>query len=190
MQNYLTYLYFIDKKIRAAFVEQAPYIFCQEGCSKCCKNSRYFYSKAEFEYLKYGFSKLDESVQNKVLKNIEKIVKERKSFEDTYVCPFLIDEKCSVYNYRGLICRTFGLAQIGKNNEIKVPFCAYEGLNYSNVFDFEANKFSEEKFKNLNIDIEPKLFNFAYLNLVDEEIAKAFGFEFGEIKPLIDWIQG
>ena len=187
MNGYLAYLSYISQKLNDAFENQKPYIFCKKGCAKCCKNSRYFYSKAEFEFLYQGFLNLDKNMQNKVLANIEKIKKERKSNDDTYICPFLIDETCSIYNYRGIICRTFGLAQIGKNNEIKVPFCTYEGLNYSNVFDFEANKFSEEKYKNLKFDTEPKLYNFAYFNIVDEEIAKLFGFEFGDIKPLVDW---
>ena len=27
-----------------------------------------------------------------------------------YECPFLINNRCCVYSYRGIICRTFGLA--------------------------------------------------------------------------------
>lgn len=187
MEAYLVYLCYIEQKLQNFFLSQKPYIFCKEGCSKCCKNAKYLYSKMEFDFLNVGIMTLPQELQNKIFSNIKKIKKERKNSDDTYVCPFLIDEKCTVYNHRGLVCRSFGLMQIGNNGKFNVPFCAYEGLNYSNVLDLEKNNISIEKFKALNTDIEPKSFNVGYLNLVDEDIAKGFGFEFGEIKPLVDW---
>ena len=121
-------------------------------------------------------------------KDRESLLKQYKNNSESYACPFLINDECSVYEYRGIVCRTFGLAQLGPNSELKVPFCAYDGLNYSNVIDLETGKVSAEKFKRLNTDLEPLAFNIAYLNLVDEDIAKAFGFEFGEIKSLAEWL--
>ena len=64
-------------------------------------------------------------------------------------CPFLINNECSVYKYRGIICRTFGLLSSKDDETPKVPFCAYEGLNYSNVLDTSINIISEEKFNKL-----------------------------------------
>lgn len=188
MEKYLSYLSYINNKLATDFASQKPYIFCKKGCAKCCKNSRYFFSKIEFEYLKLGYEQLDFMTKAKIKTNIEKLKQEYENNNDSYACPFLINDECSVYEYRGIVCRTFGLSQLGPQNELKVPFCAYEGLNYSNVIDLETGKVSAEKFKKLNTDLEPLSFNIAYLNLVDEDIAKAFGFEFGEIKSLAEWL--
>ena len=188
MEKYLAYLSYLNNKLEKDFASQKPYIFCKKGCAKCCKNSRYFFSNIEFEYLKYGFEKLDSATKSQIKLNIENLKKEYKNNSKSYACPFLINDECSVYEYRGIVCRTFGLSQLGPNSELKVPFCAYNGLNYSNVIDLETGKVSAEKFKRLNTDLEPLAFNIAYLNLVDEDIAKAFGFEFGEIKSLVEWL--
>ena len=94
-------------------------------------------------------------------------------------CPFLIDKKCSVYPYRGLVCRIHGLAWYDENeNRIRLPYCANKGLNYAKVFDrqtgevFLQNPITER----LRID-----------SILDSEEAKKFDLIRGEIRPLLKW---
>ena len=110
IENYVKYLEFITKKLDSFFENQRDYIFCKKGCAKCCKNAQFPYSLTEVTYLLQGAIELDEDTQNKIKTNILNILKQKEDFKgDTFLydCPFLIDDVCSVYNYRGLVCRSF-----------------------------------------------------------------------------------
>ena len=113
--------------------------------------------------------------------------KDFKGKKFVYDCPFLINNECVVYNYRGIVCRSFGLMTVGEDGKIKVPFCCYQGLNYANVMEEDGKHVSEEKFKKLGCKEEPTAFNVSYKFLTDPDFERGFNFSFGEKKPLIDW---
>lgn len=185
ISNYMFYLSYLNKKLDGFFKAQAPYIKCQKGCSKCCQNGIYPFSRIEFDYLMVGFLQLPIEIQQKITAKINKI---KKAKSEIYECPFLINNACSVYDFRGIICRSFGLMAI--NNEggsAKIPFCAFSGLNYSNVVDFDTKIISQEKFDKLGVKEEPLAYNVSYQFLTSKEIEKNFEINFGEKKPLIDW---
>ena len=196
--NYSLFLLYITDKINKFFENQKEYIFCKKGCAKCCKGAQFPFTEIEFRYLLEGFVKLDEEIRLEILNKADIVSQQKKEFLKThpkkefrYDCPFLINNECSVYNFRGIICRSFGLMTFMPNSEDKpkIPFCAYEGMNYSNVLDAEKNNISEEKFKSLKLIEEPKAFNIDYTNLIDEQFGQSLNFEFGDVKPLIDWME-
>lgn len=190
ISNYVTYLNFISEKLTKFFSKQKPYIFCQKGCAKCCKNAQFPYTLTEVTYLMSGVVGLDEYSQKRIESNLERIIEAKKNFKGEkfrYDCPFLLDDVCSVYEYRGLVCRGFGLLQNDKDGKVKVPFCCFEGLNYSNVMDDEGKKISPEKFSKLGVKEEPCAFNISYEFLTDPDFERGFNFKFGERKPLIEW---
>ena len=191
MENYQLFLYYLNKKLDSLFEEQKPYIFCKKGCAKCCNNAEFPYSKLEAAYIKTGFIKLDNKIRDVVIENIAKIKKEKIEFNGDkflYTCPFLIDNVCCVYNYRGIICRTFGLITDYDDNIANIPFCHRYGLNYSNVFDNEKNKITKEKWLQSGIETEPHGFNdITYDVLTSKDYEEKFDIKFEEKKPLIDW---
>lgn len=190
LANYLAYLKFIDEKLAKFFDRQKAYICCQKGCALCCKNAQFPYSKIEMDYLMVGVWQLDFETKKIIAENIKKIGMQKAEYigdNFKYDCPFLINNVCSVYEYRGIICRTFGLMSQGVDGRIKVPFCCFQGYNYSNVLEDGGTKISEEKFKKSGIEEEPVAFNISYNFLTDDDFAKGFKFEFGEKKPLVDW---
>lgn len=191
IDNYINYLNMLNSKFEKFFERQKPYIFCKKGCSYCCKNAQYPYSQIEFEYLKMGYSQLSKDIKEKIQANITKIL-ERKSkikvHPFTYECPFLLNNECSVYQYRGIICRSFGLMSIYPKGGQDIPFCATLGLNYSNVYDEDKKIISKKMYEKLGIDEEPLAYNISYEFLTDGDFAKGYGFEFGKIQPLIDWL--
>lgn len=193
IERYTAYLDMLTKKIENFFNKQQPYIFCQKGCAKCCKNAQYPFTEIEYKYLMIGYKTLPLKTQIEIKKNIlltlkDKHMSKEKTF--TYVCPFLINNTCSVYKYRGIICRTFGLLvaeEDGSGSDI--PFCALEGLNYSNVYDSKKHLISSVMYKKLGVTEEPVAFNVQYNFLTSKDFAKGYGFEFGKTKPLIEWIE-
>ena len=183
LKNYENYLQFLDSKLSKFFISQKPFIFCKKGCARCCQKAQFPYSLLEIKYLLTGFLKLDKKTQ-------QKIADEKKKFKGKkfrYDCPFLIGNICSVYDYRGVLCRTFGLMTKIIDDEIKAPFCADLGLNYSNVLNLKNNKISLRKYKKLRVKEEPLGFNISYKYLTDDVFEESFNIKFGDKKPLINW---
>lgn len=192
LANYKAYLNFLESKLQKFFASQEPYIFCKKGCSKCCRHAQFPYSAVEFRYLLNGALTLDNDTQKKIETNIKQVLEKKKKYRGKkflYDCPFLIDDCCSVYNYRGVICRTFGLMTNTENQKIKAPFCAFKGLNYSNVLNLRNKTISVIKFKKLNTKAEPLGFNISYKYLTCEDYERTFNIKFGESKPVIDWFE-
>ena len=195
MHNYLEYLSFLEIKLQKFFEEQKPYIFCKKGCAKCCKNAEFPYSFAEIQYLMTGFLRLDDQTKLIISKNLTKIAEKKETFKGEngekfyYDCPFLIDNSCSVYPYRGIVCRTFGLIANIEGENPKVPFCCNEGQNYSNVYDESTNQLSTKKVRELGFENEPVGYNISYEFLTNTDFEEKFNFRFGEKKPLLEWLE-
>ncbi len=189
-ENYEIYLKFLNEKLTKFFNSQKQYIFCTKGCGKCCKNAQFPYSLMEIKYLLAGFLRLDKATQDIIEANLQKVAEEKKNFKGEkfmYDCPFLVNDVCSVYQYRGVICRSFGLMTTSEDGRIKAPFCCFEGYNYSNVMNKRGTKISSRKFKALGVKEEPTAFNVSYKFLTSQDFEQTFHFLFGEKKPLIDW---
>lgn len=195
IENYKKYLDIIQNKLDIFFAKQKEYIFCNAGCSKCCQNAQFPYSEIEYEYLLDGYKKLPKETQEQIKQNAKTVLKEKQNFDDKssnfkYKCPFLINNSCACYEYRGIVCRTFGLLSMEADDKNpQMPFCILEGLNYSNVYDKKTNRLSTEKFKQLNLKNPPTIFNIDYKTLTDSDFEKCFNFKFGKISALIDHIE-
>ena len=192
LYNYIAYLEKLDRKLSAFFDAQAPFIYCKKGCSKCCQDGDYPFSELEYKYLIFGYKKLDEQLQKTILNRILNVIEDKLTFKGetfSYECPFLVNNLCSVYAHRGIICRTFGLISFRETGKPKIPFCAFQGLNYSNVLNFETKTISEEKFQKLGFDAEPLAYNIGYPFLTNKEHEYAYQIKFGETKRLIDWLE-
>lgn len=190
LNGYINYLKFLDEKLEKFFKSQKPFIFCKKGCARCCKNAQFPYSVTEMKYLLSGLLTLDKDTLSVIEKNLENVLGQKNLFKGKkfrYDCPFLIDNQCSVYHYRGVVCRTFGLMTKYENDKLRAPFCTFQGLNYSNVLNLKKRTISPVKYKKLNVTEEPLGFNVSYKYLTDEDFEKAFCFKFGEKKPLIEW---
>ena len=190
IQKYRVYLQYLDKKLGEIFTEQAPYICCKEGCSSCCEKGEYPFTEIEFAYLMIGVQTLPKEIFLEIENNMKKIKEAKTNCKDKkflYACPFLINKKCSLYEYRGIICRSHGVAFFSQDKKILVPACVDEGLNYSNVYDFEKQMISSEKYKQTGIEQEPLAHNVGVYYLTKNEITDSLGLDFGEIKPMCSW---
>jgi Fe-S-cluster containining protein len=197
-ENYQEYLNWLSAYLEKYFKDQSPYIHCKEGCSFCCEKGEYPFSRLEFEYVSLGIKFLPVEVQNQIKQQVEIIKEAKDSFKKTnegekflHSCPFLIDKKCSVYDYRGLICRSHGLLyfDIDKNGEeqFRIPACVHRGLNYSEVYDEKLQMISSKKFIDSGIVVEPLSYNVGIDFLQDNEKTRELNLDFGESKALIDW---
>lgn len=210
LNNYLTYLNYITNKLNKFFDKQKDYIFCKRGCALCCKDAEFPYSAIEMQYLLQGFNSLEKELKNKIEENVKEILEKKKAHKEmlkksvaqgveksteekrfVYDCPFLINNVCSIYEYRGLVCHSFGLMALpdSKHEKVQVPFCCYKGLNYSNVMDPNGDKISSEMYRKSGIKEKPASFNVSYETLTNNNIEEVFNFKFGTKKPMIEWFE-
>lgn len=176
----------VDEDLSKIFEYQKEYLFCKKGCSLCCQRGDYPMSELEFNYLMSGFNLLDENIKNKIKENI-KTAKENKN--DSYICPFLIDNSCSVYKYRPFVCRTFGvLTEDAKGNPC-YPFCATKGLNFSQIYDKENHRLSSELVEKNNFKIFPKIFRLNNKVIMNLPLVKTLNLDFGKTDELINFFQ-
>ena len=196
-EKYCQFIRVISGLINEHFEDQKEYIHCKEGCSYCCKNGEYPCSRLEFEFLKIGFTTLPIDIQQKIINKVVRLKAEKSVFQGekfVHECPFLIDDKCSVYNFRMIICRTFGLAYYEQSEDpekpstIKSPFCMEQGLNYSDVFDKETKTFSREKYIQSGHKKEPVAYNLGLENLKTKFGKEVMDLDFGETKALLEWM--
>ena len=193
LKNFGKYLELIETRLLNKYFEkQKDYIFCKEGCAACCKYGEYPTSELELMYLVAGYQGLDKETQDKIAVNIDNIKTGLANTDDKmYQCPFLIDNRCAVYNNRTLICRTHGLLFYEKdkdgNLKNKMPACVNDGLNFSQVYDTERGMISPELWKASAIEAEPVAYNISREALMNNELTKDFGLEFGDSKRMIDW---
>lgn len=130
-------------KIEDYFEAHKEFICCKAGCSSCCEKGDYPVTEKELKQIMLGYSALDNESKIRVQNNI-------KTMERGGACPFLLDKLCSIYQYRPMICRIHGLAYLTKNNVVKVPYCANEGKNYSQVYS-NGEFFGEPIKENLDL---------------------------------------
>lgn len=182
LNRYKNFLKDFDLLLSVLFENHKKYIHCKKGCSKCCSKGDYPFSQLEFAYLTQGFINIPQTTKILVQQNIRNLILNKKEFKGErfeHVCPFLINGECCVYEYRGLICRTYGICYYDdKNGYVRLPDCVNEGLNYSKYYDKNT--------KILQITDVPKV-NLRIDRVLESELAQKYNLEHGEIRPMVDW---
>ena len=182
INRYRQYLSILDEKLGRMFNAQKAFIKCKQGCAHCCKEGTYPFSELEYINLMFYYHALDEDVKARVTQNIQTLLNSN-NFK-SYVCPFLIDDSCSVYPARGLICRNFGLLSYYNDEKKKMPFCADLGLNYAEACDVSASRIVNRA----SDGTEPIAYNIDRRTLRDKNIEETFNITFGEDKALYKWL--
>ena len=176
LKKYEKFLKELDKKLGKYFQEQSEYVCCKDGCSGCCEIGDYPFTQLEMMYLMQGYKALPHMVQLQVRNNLMQIKQNRVSTHLFYKCPFLLNGHCSVYKYRGITCRTFGLAYLTDSKTVKLPECVNNGLCDSKVTTEEGI-----------LTVEPIKENLGLFDIANSKLAKKYKLEFGPSRSLIDW---
>lgn len=184
LTRYEKFLNEFDAVMDDLFKQQARYVKCKKGCSMCCEIGDYPFSQLEFSYLTQGYINLPVDKKGIVQQNIKKLVNDKKVFKGKrfeHKCPFLIDKECSVYKYRGITCRTFGICYYDDvNGYVKLPDCVHTGLNYAEFYNKENHTLSINNVVKINLRID-RVFN--------SKFAQSYKLESGDIRPMLEWLE-
>lgn len=194
IEKYEKYLELITPSLSQKFFEQKDFINCKSGCSLCCEVGQYPFSDVEFQYAMLGYNSLSDNQKKIVQEKILKIKEEKNNSTDEkfmHECPFLIDKKCSIYRYRGIVCRTHGLlfyyTDENGQEKNKAPGCMHFGLNYSNIYDKNIRTISMELLEKSGIKSEPIAYNVGRDFMLNNSTTKSLELKFGQEKALIEW---
>ena len=92
---------------------------CQSGCSGCCHHHLSVFP-VEAANIKSAIQDLPQILQERIYQQAISIVE-----HNTEICPLLVNDKCSIYDSRPIICRTQGLPLLyeAEDGNQEVDFC-------------------------------------------------------------------
>lgn len=185
LKRYEEFLKEFDLMLGTLFEQHKRYVKCKKGCSICCEKGDYPFSQLEFAYLTQGYINLPYYTKIIVQQNIANIKMDKKEHKKSerfeHKCPFLVNNECSVYQYRGLVCRTFGLCYYDDvKGYVKLPGCVHNGLNYADFYDEKEKKLNINNIINLNLRID---------RILNSELAESYKLESGDIRPMMEWFE-
>ncbi|HEY7180703.1 MAG TPA: YkgJ family cysteine cluster protein [Blastocatellia bacterium] len=96
---------------------------CRAGCAGCCHHHLSVFA-VEAEETRAAIEALQVPIRARVEEQAREIIK-REARGEPAPCPLLIDDRCSIYESRPLICRTQGLPLLieSEDGEQEVDFC-------------------------------------------------------------------
>jgi Fe-S-cluster containining protein len=121
-----SYRKFIEEVDRLAAKLQARYskhLLCRAGCSGCCHHHLSVFA-VEAEEARAAIEALPAMTRANVEEQAREVIK-REAQGEAVACPLLIDNHCSIYESRPLICRTQGLPLLIEADDggQEVDFC-------------------------------------------------------------------
>jgi len=122
LSNYFAYVAKVDelcKRIESEFSDQ---LTCHAGCSGCCQHISLAWVEAVA---------IATACQRLPADEAEAIRLRARSAEPDGQCPLLINNKCALYHFRPIICRTHGLPILAAlGSERSIDYCP---LNFTGV---------------------------------------------------------
>ncbi len=152
----------VDNRCTVLWEKHHQHMKCRAGCASCCEAFKVL--PVEFEYIKANI-------------NFDELKPNWDASDDE--CVFLVNNKCSIYEHRPIICRTHGYPLVRLNEELEeyeVSFCP---LNFKN--------FPIDSFNNQNVYFEDK-YNSELFQINKEFLEDSANTEFdnGQLIPLRD----
>jgi Fe-S-cluster containining protein len=137
-----SYQKFIEQVDRITAKLQARYskhLVCRAGCSGCCHHHLSVFA-VEAEESRAAIEALPSPIRARVEEQAREVIK-REDRGEPVACPLLVDDRCSIYESRPLICRTQGLPLLmeAEDGEREVDFCPLNFTEAGAVDDLDED---------------------------------------------------
>src|SRR5215470_9887217 len=139
MSSYKEFIEHVERltaKLRARY---SKHLVCRAGCSGCCHHHLSVFA-VEAEEAGAAFEVLPAPLREQVEKQAREVIK-HEAQGLPIVCPMLVDDRCSIYQSRPLICRTQGLPLLmeAEDGEQEVDFCPLNFTEAGAVDDLDED---------------------------------------------------
>lgn len=113
----------VDELTAKLSTRYASHLVCQAGCSGCCHHHLSVFP-IEADAVREAIAALPEQDRSVIEQQARKVI-EREAKGEPVACPLLVENRCSIYEARPLICRTQGLPLLleAEDGEQEVDFC-------------------------------------------------------------------
>jgi Fe-S-cluster containining protein len=105
---------FADEALAIVSEEYRPALACREGCSYCCRKPGVLVTVPELLRLLFTIeSRFDSHARSALASRAERYASQieatnfNDATDDSVPCPLLVDERCSAYDVRPLVCRGY-----------------------------------------------------------------------------------
>lgn len=149
-----SYRKFIEEADRLAAKLQARYskhLVCRAGCSGCCHHHLSVFA-VEAEEARAAIEVLPAPIRAKLEEQASEVIK-REAQGEPVACPLLIDNRCSIYESRPLICRTQGLPLLieAEDGGQEVDFCPLNFTGPGAIDDLDEDHLAPLEALNLRL---------------------------------------
>jgi Fe-S-cluster containining protein len=113
----------VDRLTARLSSQYARHLVCRSGCSGCCHHHLSVFA-VEAAAIGEAVDALPETLRQRLAQQARDVLGMEARDEPT-ICPMLVDDRCSIYAARPLICRTQGLPLLLETDdgEAEVDFC-------------------------------------------------------------------
>jgi uncharacterized protein len=110
----------LTAKLQARY---SKHLVCRAGCAGCCRHHLSVFA-VEAEEARAAIETLPAPIRARVEEQAREVIK-REARGEPVACPLLVDDRCSIYESRPLICRTQGLPLLmeAEDGGQEVDFC-------------------------------------------------------------------
>lgn len=109
-ERYQDLIRLLDQEFLRIKAEHGSRIRCRPGCAECC---------LRFSVLPLEAAVLREAVET-MAEEIQSLIRNQAVNQESPSCPLLVDERCSAYDFRPVICRTHGLPLAYIDEELQI----------------------------------------------------------------------
>src|SRR5262245_20354484 len=123
MSSYRKFIEEVDQLAAKLQARYSKHLLCRAGCSGCCRHHLSVFA-VEAEEARAAIEALPVPIRARVEEQAREVIK-LEALGEPAACPLLIDDRCSIYDSRPLICRTQGLPLLieAEDGEQEVDFC-------------------------------------------------------------------
>src|SRR5215467_1438567 len=130
MSSYREFIEHVDRLTAKLQARYSKHLVCRAGCSGCCRHHLSVFA-VEAEEARAAIESLPPPIRVRVEEQAREVIN-REAQGERVACPLLVDDRCSIYQSRPLICRTQGLPLLmeSEDGEPEVDFCP---LNFTEI---------------------------------------------------------
>jgi len=129
----------VDLLIAKLQARYSKHLVCRAGCAGCCHHHLSVFA-VEAEEARAAIDTLPAPIRARVEEQAREVIK-LEARGERVACPLLVDDRCSIYESRPVICRTQGLPLLieAEDGEREVDFCPLNFTEAGAVDDLDED---------------------------------------------------